>query len=286
MPKRPGKHVAIKPTKSPLSLLSLSPHKAGAFIGLPALLLTIPFSGMVQHSAEEGAQVVAESSPTQKTQEVSYTPQKALRVTAKKDSAVASATGVVTAKKAPEPPKPKPTVAAPVAKPAQAPQSASQDKNAPVVTAEHANPAQGASQAPEGSSRPAQGSSGGSTDSGVQAPAGVREKIISEAKKHIGLPYRYGGTSPVTGFDCSGYTQYVYRTAAGIGLPRTSGEQHGAGHVISISDAKPGDLVWMPGHVGIYAGKGMMYHSPHTGSSVKLASIWTRSYQIVRVIND
>lgn len=86
-----------------------------------------------------------------------------------------------------------------------------------------------------------------------------RASIIAEAKKHLGVKYRWGGTSPKTGWDCSGYTQYVYGKN-GIKLPRTTSAQRGAGEVISAKDAKPGDLIWVPGHIGIVSEtKGQMY---------------------------
>ena len=86
-----------------------------------------------------------------------------------------------------------------------------------------------------------------------------RDAIIKEAKKHLGVKYRWGGTSPKTGWDCSGYTQYVYGKN-GIDLPRNTSAQRNAGTVVSAKNAKPGDLVWVPGHIGIVSEtKGMMY---------------------------
>ncbi len=73
--------------------------------------------------------------------------------------------------------------------------------------------------------------------------------IVSIASSLMGIPYVYGGSTPA-GFDCSGFTQYVY-AAAGISIPRTSYEQGMAGTFIPASEARPGDIVWEPGHVGI-----------------------------------
>lgn len=96
--------------------------------------------------------------------------------------------------------------------------------------------------------------------------------IVSIAMRYIGTPYVYGGTTP-SGFDCSGFTSYVY-AQVGIDLPRTSGAQRSAGTVVSASEARPGDLVWKPGHIGIYAGDGMMIDSPSSGKSVSHREIW------------
>lgn len=77
----------------------------------------------------------------------------------------------------------------------------------------------------------------------------IRRDIVKEARKHIGTPYVWGGNTP-SGWDCSGFTRYVYGKF-GINLPRTSGEQRYAGKVVSTKNAKPGDIIWVPGHVGI-----------------------------------
>lgn len=107
--------------------------------------------------------------------------------------------------------------------------------------------------------------------------------IFTEAEKHIGTPYRYGGTTPA-GFDCSGYVQYVFR-ANGITLKRTSRDQYANnGFSVSKSELKKGDLVFFGSgghvnHVGIYAGNGMMIHSPSTGKTITYTSIETDYYK-------
>ena len=91
-----------------------------------------------------------------------------------------------------------------------------------------------------------------------------------------GIYYVYGGTTP-SGFDCSGFTQYVFG-AVGIALPRTAGAQQQA--ATSVSNPAPGDLVFFGSpayHVGIYAGNGMMWDSPHSGVAVGLHAIWSSS---------
>jgi peptidoglycan DL-endopeptidase CwlO len=98
--------------------------------------------------------------------------------------------------------------------------------------------------------------------------------VLSIAARLAGIYYIYGGTT-TAGFDCSGYTQYVF-AQAGINLPRTAEEQRQA--VRSVSEPRPGDLVFFGSpayHVGIYAGNGMMWDSPHSGAAVALRAVWS-----------
>lgn len=104
-------------------------------------------------------------------------------------------------------------------------------------------------------------------------------RVLKEAAKLRGTPYRYGGTTP-RGFDCSGYTGYVYKRA-GKALPRTSRAQYSATKHLSRAAAKPGDLVFFKSgggsvyHVGIYAGGNMLWHSSKPGRPVAKAKIWS-----------
>jgi cell wall-associated NlpC family hydrolase len=98
---------------------------------------------------------------------------------------------------------------------------------------------------------------------------------IAAAKSHLGLPYRYGGSSPSTGFDCSGLMMWSW-AQVGVSLPRTSRAQHAATQRVPISQLQPGDLVFFGSpvyHVGMYIGGGQMIHSPHTGDVVKISPI-------------
>lgn len=120
-----------------------------------------------------------------------------------------------------------------------------------------------------------------------QSALSVAQSVLGTAASLKGTPYRYGGTSR-SGFDCSGFTQYVLKRN-GISVPRTAQQQYRAAKKISKSQIRPGDLVFFVSggyayHVGIYAGDGMIWHSPRTGSSVKLAKIWTSNWVAGRVI--
>lgn len=110
--------------------------------------------------------------------------------------------------------------------------------------------------------------------------------MIAIAARYIGTPYRYGGTSP-RGFDCSGFTGYVYRQL-GISLPRTANQQMQATRRISRSQARAGDLVFFVSgqrayHVGVYAGGGKLYDSPRTGKTIQKRAIWDASVVYGRV---
>lgn len=105
------------------------------------------------------------------------------------------------------------------------------------------------------------------------------EKLVSAASKLKGVPYRYAGSSPKTGFDCSGYTAYVFNKL-GIELPRSSGAIRNVAKKISKDKLQKGDLVFWHSssgrvfHVGIYAGGGKAWHAPRPGRSVTMQSIW------------
>jgi len=108
----------------------------------------------------------------------------------------------------------------------------------------------------------------------TQAPAFRSGGVLGIAAGFAGTPYVYGGTTP-SGFDCSGFTQYVFGQI-GINLPRTAEQQRQ--FATPVSTPQPGDLVFFGApayHLGIYAGNGMMWDSPHTGSSVGLRSVYS-----------
>jgi cell wall-associated NlpC family hydrolase len=106
--------------------------------------------------------------------------------------------------------------------------------------------------------------------------------VLSVASRYLGVPYVWGGTTP-RGFDCSGFTKYVYGVL-GKELPRTVAQQRAAVRIISRSQAQPGDLViFGDSHIGIYAGGGMMYDAPHRGMSVTKRAIYSASVAFGRV---
>ena len=104
--------------------------------------------------------------------------------------------------------------------------------------------------------------------------------IVRYAKKFIGVRYRWGGTSPRSGFDCSGFVAYVYRHF-GISLPHYTVAQYGRGHRVRRGGLRPGDLVFFAGlgHVGLYIGHGKFIHAPHTGTRVRIERLrgWYRA---------
>ncbi|MEJ5866698.1 C40 family peptidase [Pseudokineococcus sp. 5B2Z-1] len=114
------------------------------------------------------------------------------------------------------------------------------------------------------------------------APSSAGGSVLDIAAQYVGTPYSYGGTTP-SGFDCSGFTQYVF-AQAGISLPRTAAAQGAAGQRVSRSEAQPGDLAVVSdgSHVGIYAGGNQWYDSPRPGKSVSLRDMWTSDVYFVR----
>lgn len=112
----------------------------------------------------------------------------------------------------------------------------------------------------------------------AQAAKGGGERIVKIAASKRGTPYRYGATGP-RAFDCSGFTRWVY-ARAGRHIPRTSRAQAAAARPVRRSDRRRGDLVFFRNgggvyHVAIYAGRNQVWHSPHSGSRVHKARLWT-----------
>ena len=116
----------------------------------------------------------------------------------------------------------------------------------------------------------------------VISPASVRNThVLKTAFSQVGKPYRYGGTKPETGFDCSGFVKWVYGQY-NINLPRRSGDMMGVGNSVARKDLRPGDLVFFGKrktitHVGIYTGDNKYIHSPSTGKRIQESSLDDRA---------
>jgi cell wall-associated NlpC family hydrolase len=101
-------------------------------------------------------------------------------------------------------------------------------------------------------------------------------ELVLNAMGFLGVPYKFGGNSAETGFDCSGFVRAVFEESVGKVLPRRADEQAAATQPIERTELKPGDLVFFNtmrrafSHVGIYVGDGKFIHSPRAGSTVRL----------------
>ena len=100
------------------------------------------------------------------------------------------------------------------------------------------------------------------------------KRVVDYARRFRGIRYVYGGGSPRSGFDCSGFVRYVY-AHFGLSLAHSSYAQFDRGRRVSRASLRPGDLVFFDGlgHVGIYIGGGQFIHAPHTGDVVKISSL-------------
>jgi len=116
----------------------------------------------------------------------------------------------------------------------------------------------------------------------TQIPQDVNARVhsvLAQALAQLGIPYRWGGAAPDTGFDCSGLVKYVFETALGIELPRVSREQAQRGQSVDRKELTPGDLVFFSrrgktiNHVGIYLGDGRFVHAPRSGRDVTVSKL-------------
>ncbi|MGF6753925.1 cell wall-associated NlpC family hydrolase [Paraburkholderia sp. GAS42] len=123
-------------------------------------------------------------------------------------------------------------------------------------------------------------SAASSSDSGARSflsgMAGKAGDVVVGALNMIGVRYRWGGNTPDSGLDCSGFVRYVFQDTLGMALPRRAEEMSRVGEKVRMSELKPGDLVFFntmrraASHVGIYIGDNKFVHSPSTGSTIRV----------------
>ena len=122
----------------------------------------------------------------------------------------------------------------------------------------------------------------------VDRATATAQDAIDHAMDLIGIRYRRGGSSPESGFDCSGFVNHVFREGLGLILPRSSREMSKSGEAISRDELRPGDLVFFNtmrnafSHVGIYLGDNQFVHAPRSGGRVRIEDIrdgyWTKRF--------
>ena len=130
---------------------------------------------------------------------------------------------------------------------------------------------------------------------GNQVGAGASE-LVNRALGFLGVPYRRGGTSAETGFDCSGFVRSIYQQTAGLLLPRSAAQQAAATQRIDKAELKPGDLVFFNtmrrafSHVGIYVGNGKFIHAPKPGAEVRVEDLgvayWAKRFDGARRVPE
>lgn len=123
----------------------------------------------------------------------------------------------------------------------------------------------------------------GRASASLQRQAGAPSDVVMHALSLVGTPYRYGGNTPQTGFDCSGLIRYVYLHSAGRALPRTVEELSRYGRQVAERELRAGDIVIFgqrgkPTHAGIYVGDGRFVHAPSKGGVVRLDQLSSRHW--------
>jgi cell wall-associated NlpC family hydrolase len=117
-------------------------------------------------------------------------------------------------------------------------------------------------------------------------PQSCFASVAEQALLAVGTPYVRGGSSPDTGFDCSGLVTHVFRQAWGVDLPRSTRQQRWAGRPVRLAELRAGDLMFYNtrgrpySHVGIYLGDGRFIHAPKPGASVRVESTATRYWRV------
>jgi peptidoglycan DL-endopeptidase CwlO len=113
----------------------------------------------------------------------------------------------------------------------------------------------------------------------VPVPPTKAERAARFALGEVGVPYRWGGESPETGFDCSGLVRWAY-LRVGVELPHNSYALYGQGRRVPDAKMEPGDILFFEGlgHVGLYLGRGRMVHAPETGRNVEVVRLAGSNY--------
>lgn len=129
----------------------------------------------------------------------------------------------------------------------------------------------------------------------VDRASASAQDAIDNALDLLGIRYRRGGSSPESGFDCSGFVSHVFREGLGLILPRSSKEMSKSGEVVGKDELKPGDLVFFNtmrsafSHVGIYLGDNQFVHAPRAGGRVRIEDIresyWVKRFNGARRVN-
>lgn len=123
---------------------------------------------------------------------------------------------------------------------------------------------------------------GYSNDVPIPPTSRIGAAVVRAALQFRGIPYKWGGEDPNTGFDCSGLAQYVFKKY-GVNIPRVTYDQFRAGTPVPVKAMRPGDLVFFhpgangPGHVGIFIGNGKFLQAPQTGDVVKISNLADRT---------
>jgi cell wall-associated NlpC family hydrolase len=122
------------------------------------------------------------------------------------------------------------------------------------------------------------------------------ESTLDKALDLLGIRYRWGGTTPEGGFDCSGFVRHVFREGLGLDLPRSSREQSRSGEPVAKDELQPGDLVFFNtmrrtfSHVGIYLGDNLFVHAPRRGGRVRIDDMtgryWTKRFNGARRVAE
>jgi len=123
----------------------------------------------------------------------------------------------------------------------------------------------------------------------VPADSGARSDVVLYALGLLDIDYRFGGSNPSSGLDCSGMVSYIFEHAAGLKLPHSAYRMAQIGREIQVDQLQPGDLVFFNtsgqpfSHVGIYIGRDQFIHAPSTNGKIKTSSIRS-GYYAVRLV--